>query len=89
MKLYIVTMKSFSELGDTIIKIFSDKNSLDTWLYHADLMEKELYGSNVEPNMPISKKYRIKEATLDNLDFIQLYADAKSLGSEIKPSQPQ
>jgi hypothetical protein len=89
MKLYIVTLKSYTEVGDTIIKIFSDKNSLNTWLSYADLMEKELFGNNVDPMVPMSKKYRIKESTLDNLDFIQLYADAKGLGSDVKPSQPQ
>jgi hypothetical protein len=89
MKLYIVTLKSYHEIGDTIVKVFSDKETLDKWIISADQMEKELFGANVDPTTPISKKYRIKEAEVDNLDWIELYASAKNLGASVKPSQPQ
>ena len=89
MKIYIVTLKDYNEISDRIVKVFSSKDSLDTWLKLADLMEKELMGNHIDPTSPISKRYRVKEATIDNLDFVQLYADAKSLGSEVKPENPE
>lgn len=89
MKLYIVTSKNYNELGENSIKIFSDKDSLEKWLEYADRMEKELFGAGIDPTMPISKRYRIKESVLDNLDYIQLYDEARQLGAQVKPSNPQ
>jgi len=89
MKLYILTLRGYDTLGENIIKVFSTKETLEKWLSYADLMEKELYGPTIDPSMSISKKYKIKEADLDNLDWIDLYANARELGAQAKPSQPQ
>lgn len=86
MKLYIVTARSYNEIGDQIIKVFSTKENLDSWLEYARLMDRELFG---DQGRDITQNYKIKEAELDNLDFIQLYANARDLGAQVKPSQPQ
>lgn len=86
MKLYIVTMFDPSGLSDRIVKIFSSKEHLDKWLECAKLMYREIFG---EPTRDITQDYRIREADLDNLDFIELLAEARSLGAFPKPSNPQ
>lgn len=88
MRLYIVTLSSYNGLGDVIVKVFSDKAMVDQWMNYAELMERELYGVN-EPMSPVRTRYRIREADLDNLDYIDLYTNASKLGSKIKPSEPQ
>jgi hypothetical protein len=87
MIIYLVSLKSYNELGDTIVKVFSDKNSLETWLACADKMEKEIFGDTVVGAMPVSKRYKIKQAELDNLDFVELYTSAARLGVTVKPSE--
>lgn len=89
MKLYIVTLRGYDTLGDSIIKAFSDKDTLNKWLDYANKMELEIFGCYPDPNTPMSKRYRIKEADLDNLDWIDLYTHARDLGAKVKPSQPQ
>jgi len=85
MKLYIVTLFSPSGLSDQIIKVFSTKDNLDKWMECARLMDRELYG---DQGRDVTQSYKIKSADLDNLDFIELYADARSLGAQVKSSQP-
>jgi hypothetical protein len=86
MKLYIVTLFDPTGLRDKVIKIFSAKENLDKWMQYANLMHRELYGDG---SYNITKDYRISEAELDNLDFMELFAEAKHLGANLKPSQPQ
>lgn len=86
MKLYIITLFNPSNLGDQIVKIFSTRDNLDKWMEHAKLMDRELFG---DQGRDVTQSYKIKEAELDNLDFIELYAEAKSLGAQVKPSKPQ
>ena len=85
MKLYIVTLFNPSGLSDQIIKIFPTKENLDRWLELAKLMDKELYGDS---SRDITQSYKIKHCDLDNLDFVELYAEAKGLGAPTKSSQP-
>jgi uncharacterized protein YfcZ (UPF0381/DUF406 family) len=85
MKLYIVTLFDPNHLTEKIIKVFSTKENLDRWLENAKLMCKELYGDAND----ITQQYKIKEAELDNLDFIELLSEARGLGAQVKPSQPQ
>ena len=86
MKLYIVTLFNPTGLHDQIIKVFSTKENLDKWLECAKAMDHELYG---DQGRDITQSYKIKEADLDNLDFVELYANARQLGAQVKPSQPQ
>jgi len=88
MKMYVVTLRSYNALSDTIVKIFADKSHLSRWLECADQMEKELLVCTMEPNTPISQRYLIREVELDNLDFIELLATAKGLGATLKPAKP-
>jgi hypothetical protein len=85
MKLYIVTLFDSNHLGDQIIKVFSTKEHLDRWLECAKQMDQELFG-NV--GRDVTQNYKIKYAELDNLDFIELLAEAKHLGAQIKSSEP-
>ena len=85
MKIYLVTLFDPNRLSDKIVKVFSTKENLDKWLQYASLLDRELYG---DLERDITKQYRVKEADLDNLDFIELYANARSLGAQVKPSQP-
>lgn len=85
-KLYIVCLFDPNFVGDQIIKVFSTKENLDKWMEYAKLMDKEIYGNS---KRDITQNYKIKEADLDNLDFIDLLAHAKNLGAQVKPSNPQ
>jgi hypothetical protein len=89
MQLYIVTYRGWEGTGEHIVKVFSSKEKLDQWLVYADQMERELFGSCVDLSSPMSRKYKIKEVELDNLDFISLLAEARDLGAQVKPSQQQ
>jgi hypothetical protein len=84
MKLYIVCLFDPNHLRDQIIKVFSTKENLDKWMQCAKAMDQELYG---DFGRDISQSYKIKEADLDNLDFIELYAEARQLGAQVKPSK--
>lgn len=85
MKLYIITAFDPSGLTDKIIKVFSSKENLDKWMHYASLMHQELSG---EYSPDFTKHYKIRECTMDNLDYIDLYDQASKLGSPVKPSQP-
>lgn len=87
MNLYIVTIFDPSKLTERIVKVFSTKDNLDRWMQCAALMHRELYGDI--SSYDITKDYKIKEATLDNLDFVSLLAESRGLGAQVKPSQPQ
>ena len=82
MKIYIVTSFDPSGLQDRIIKLFSTKENLDRWLELAKLMAYELTG---DEKYNFTSNYRIREAELDNLDFVELYAEAHRIGAQITP----
>jgi hypothetical protein len=85
MKLYIVTLFNPSSLSEKVIKVFSTQENLNRWMECARMMCQELYGDMND----ITQQYKIKECDLDNLDFIELLAEARGLGAQAKPSQPQ
>jgi hypothetical protein len=86
MTIYIVTLFNPSGLREDIIKVFSTKDNLDRWLECARQMDREIFG---DQGRDITQNYRIKETQLDNLDFVSLLAEARGLGAQVKPSQPQ
>jgi hypothetical protein len=86
MKLYVVSLRDVNRLSSRIIKIFSTKENLDKWMQYAQKMDIELFGPL---SRDITQQYEISETELDNLDFIELWAEAKKLGSPVKPIQPQ
>ena len=86
MTIYIVMLFNPSGLREDIIKVFSTKNNLDRWLECAKSMDRELYGDS---GRDITQSYRIKETDLDNLDFLELFAEARGLGAQVKPSKSQ
>jgi len=85
MKLYIVTLFDPNGLSDKIIKVFSTKENTEKWMRSAKLMHQELFG---DKTFDITQQYKVKEADLDNLDFVDLLAEARGLGAQVKPSQP-
>lgn len=87
MKLYVITLFDPNSLSERIIKIFSTKEHLDRWLQCAKAMDQELFGG--DPKRDITQNYKIKESELDNLDFIELVAEAKHLGAQVKSNPPQ